>query len=82
MGSASAQINTDVAFEPGSIPGIVIYIFTTGKGLTIITIWLQNRIWDCASIIACIIENIISNSSYRDKCHIKDIWNNNSDKDN
>jgi hypothetical protein len=37
MGSASAQINTDAAFEPGSIPGIVIYIFTTGKGLAIIT---------------------------------------------
>ena len=38
MGSVSAQINTDVAFKPGSIPGIVIYIFTTGKGLTIINI--------------------------------------------
>ena len=38
MGSASAKINTDVAFYPGSIPGIVIYIFTTGKGLAIINI--------------------------------------------
>jgi len=33
MRSASAQINTDVAFSPGSIPGIVICIFTTGEGL-------------------------------------------------
>ena len=38
MGSASAQINTDVAFLPGSIPGIVIYIFTTAKGLVIINV--------------------------------------------
>ena len=38
MGSASAQINTDVAFELGSIPDIIIYIFTTGKGLTIINV--------------------------------------------
>jgi len=38
MRSANAQINTDVAFEPGSIPGIVIYIFTTGKGFLIINV--------------------------------------------
>jgi len=38
MGSASAQINTDVAFYPESIPGIVIYIFTTGKGLVTINV--------------------------------------------
>ena len=38
MRSASAQINTDVAFSPGSIPDIVIYIFTTSKGLAIINI--------------------------------------------
>jgi len=38
MRSASAQINTDVAFSPGSILGIVIYIFTTRKGLLIINV--------------------------------------------
>ena len=38
MGSASAQTNTDVAFYQGGIPGIVIYIFTAGKGLVTINI--------------------------------------------
>ena len=38
MRSTSAQINTDVAFQPESIPGIVIYIFTTGKGLVTINV--------------------------------------------